>query len=92
MRTARSEFRFCVQCVVFLLNNDLKHALRGPETIAGRALVDVYSSAFLFDGWSLPTKEIRYRVPWPSTMTPKTWMLSRGWRAHGLIHPHAIPG
>jgi REP element-mobilizing transposase RayT len=78
--------------LTYVLNNDLKHALRGPETIGGRAEVDVYSSAFLFDGWSMPTRQIRYRVPWPVTMAPRTWMLSRGWRAHGLLDPRTIPG
>jgi putative transposase len=77
----------------YVLKNDLKHRLRDPsdDVAQGIARIDVFSSAALFDGWSMPTGQVKYRVPWPDEMKPRTWLLDRGWKVHGLIDPRVVP-
>ena len=48
-----------------------------------------YSSGAAFDGW-------RIEVGGPSFIVPvsraRTWLLTRGWRRHGLLDPSETPG
>jgi REP element-mobilizing transposase RayT len=53
--------------------------------------LDEASSAAWFDGWNhwphSPTRQA------PSEVAPaRTWLLSRGWRRHGLVDPAGVPG
>ncbi len=73
----------------YVLLNAARHARR-----AGRALrVDPASSGRWFDGWRRG-KVARGRVAaaQPSVARPRTWLLRRGWRRHGLLDPADVPG
>jgi REP element-mobilizing transposase RayT len=57
--------------------------------------VDPYSSADFFDGWTGGDA----RRPWwlgPDDVAPVAeahfWLLAKGWRRHGTIHPKEVPG
>ena len=60
----------------YVLHNSKKHGLR----IAG---IDPYSSAPWFDGWKEGVQE--RAGPARFVMVARTWLLSVGWRRHGLI-------
>jgi REP element-mobilizing transposase RayT len=57
-------------------------------------VVDPFSSAVFFDGWRAKPyvtalwsfDRVRPVAP------PRTWLLSIGWRRHGAIDPHEVPG
>jgi len=59
-------------------------------------LVDPFSSAVLFAGW----KELEGQPPWrirpdyePLVVTAaQSWLLTAGWRRHGAISVHHVPG
>ena len=63
-----------------------RHGAPPPERI------DEASSARWFEGWRRapgtrePPREARDVAP------PRTWLLSIGWRRHGLIDPAEVPG
>jgi REP-associated tyrosine transposase len=53
--------------------------------------LDVASSGAWFDGWkrSPPTMEMQSQR---DVARPRTWLLVKGWRQHGLIDPAETPG
>jgi len=53
---------------------------------------DEASSGRWFDGWRriLSTREVRVEAR--QVASPRTWLLSVGWRCHGLIDPAEMPG
>ncbi len=59
--------------------------------------VDPYASAVLFTGWH-QRADAHVLMPWPSAYAPlpvacpRTWLLRAGWRRHGLIDMHEVPG
>ncbi len=59
--------------------------------------IDPYSSALAFPDWKeREASPILYRPP-PNylalvTWRPRTWLLREGWKRHGLISIHEIPG
>jgi REP element-mobilizing transposase RayT len=69
----------------YVLLNAKKHGAIDPHMVA----VDVYSSAFLFDGWSIRINWL-WTQPW-ARLRPRTWLLRTGWRAHGLLDPIESP-
>jgi hypothetical protein len=70
----------------------MKCAERGEKV--PKYWVDPYSSGYFFDGWRKP------REPWQkeilragSPTAPATvWLLTTGWRRHGLIALDECPG
>jgi putative transposase len=80
--------------LAYVLNNWRKH--REDRVPAAREWrVDPFSSALSFDGWrdlGVPTTELfpAHYQPLP-VWPPKTWLLSTGWRMHGLIRPTEVP-
>jgi hypothetical protein len=69
--------------LIYVLNNARKHG-------AWRARVpDVYSSASCFDGWKEGSKaaDSCSRI----LARARTWLLSIGWRRHGLIDLLELP-
>jgi hypothetical protein len=86
------------------VRNALRYVLlNARHHMAGRArriaaLFDPASSARWFDGWkSAPPaapsalEPPAGRVP-PSVARARTWLLSVGWRRHGLLEPTDTPG
>jgi len=74
----------------YVLGNGKKHE-RDGRRVRVSAPVDVFTSAPWFDGF-------RESVIWRGlevTVRPvtdsKTWMLTKGWRRHGLLSVHELP-
>jgi hypothetical protein len=68
----------------YVLQNGKKHGA------VPRASIDLCSSAPVFDGWkerpSIPA------TPVVAAVAPaSTWLLSTGWRRHGLLDIHELP-
>ena len=69
--------------IVYVLHNGKKHGCH-------RGGLDPFTSGGTFDGWSnLPIrfgeKDLRLAA------LPRTWLLSIGWRRHGLVRPGDAP-
>jgi REP-associated tyrosine transposase len=75
----------------YVLNNFRKHERRAGRTIAAR-WIDPCSSGVLFDGWRDRNVELVRERPDLGTLPPRTWLLTEGWRKHGLIDVAEIPG
>jgi putative transposase len=80
------------RALAYVLNNWRKH-----REDAGRSCnVDPFSSGWSFNGWKQRAGEVLLWKP-PETYLamvtwyPKTWLLTTGWRQHGLIDFHEIP-
>ena len=88
LRTAR-EVR---NAISYVLLNARKHFVearaRKPEV-----KLDVCSSGAWFEGWRHPPPGERPpSLETEPTALPRTWLLSTGWRRHGLIDPSEVPG
>jgi REP element-mobilizing transposase RayT len=74
----------------YVLGNGKKHERDGRQVRVGAA-ADVFSSAPWFDGYR---ETVRWRGL-EATVRPvtdsKTWMLTKGWRRHGLLSVHELP-
>jgi REP element-mobilizing transposase RayT len=75
--------------LAYLLNNWRHHGEN--RLFPGRAL-DPYATGSRFDGWldppPIPIAEREQLATWE----PRTWLLSAGWKRHGLIATREIPG
>jgi hypothetical protein len=65
--------------LVYVLQNARHHGLR-------RSGVDPFSSGASFDGWEAPIAV----VAGPGARA-RSWLLTLGWRRHGLIRPDEMP-
>jgi putative transposase len=92
--------------LVYVLMNHKKHDVprtlvmtnAGPARDAGViGPLDAFSSAAWFDGWNARASPwfVRLRARLPSenipVARPRTWLLRRGWRRHGLLDPRDAP-
>jgi len=80
--------------LAYVLNNWRRHG-ESTQQLATRWAVDPFSSAVSFDGFrDLDATSIS----WPETyrplpvFKPRTWLLSTGWRRHGLLRTTEVPG
>jgi hypothetical protein len=79
--------------LAYVLNNWRRHNEDERSAAARSAMLDPYSTAIRFTGW----KEVpRFAVPvgyepLPAA-APETWLLRVGWRRHGLVSVHEVPG
>jgi hypothetical protein len=74
----------------YVLQNARKHAAEGRMLAVPQA-IDVYSSAPWFDGFR-ETLQIRgLDVTIRPVTDARTWMLTIGWRRHGLLSVHELP-
>jgi REP element-mobilizing transposase RayT len=82
-RQARNAF-------AYVLNNWRKHR----EDAGKRWRVDPYSSAVSFDGWKHRARPFEWPPGYAALPVkfPMTWLLTDGWRTHGLIDDREIPG
>jgi hypothetical protein len=80
------------RALCYVLNNWIRH---GEHRAVADWYVDPFSSADFFDGFT--NREPR-RPPWlgpddtPPVAGARFWLLTKGWRRHGAIHPRAVPG
>ncbi len=74
----------------YVLNNFRKHEHEAGRTIEA-CWIDPYSSAFRFDGWHEPLAGTKLELE-IGTLPPRTWLLQRGWKIHGLLDPSEVPG
>lgn len=79
----------------YVLNNYRHHAEERGAVLDPRWL-DPFSSAPWFDGWAAPveTSTLPARLlamPRP-TVPPRVWLLTTGWKRHGLIQFNEVPG
>lgn len=96
LRTPREVHR----ALRYVLLNARRHSAVKARTAvrAIHELLDPASSARWFDGWKREKLGTgRARAPRPHTDPPavaraRTWLLSVGWRRHGLLDPAAVPG
>ncbi|HEX6813148.1 MAG TPA: hypothetical protein VF384_16110 [Planctomycetota bacterium] len=74
----------------YVLANGKKHAAEGRE-ISVPGPIDTFTSAAWFDGFR-ETVTVRgiEAIPRPVT-DARTWMLTIGWRRHGLLSVHEVP-
>jgi REP element-mobilizing transposase RayT len=67
--------------LLYVLQNWVKHG-RGQG-------YDPRSSAFWFDGWARPPESAEEK---PLVARGRTWLVTVGWRRHGLLRPDERPG
>jgi len=80
--------------LLYVLNNRRSHdARRGQRDRLPPDGADHYSSGPWFDGWREPPRNRPDdgRGP-PLTVAARTWLLSTGWRRHGLLGLGEVPG
>ncbi len=75
----------------YVVNNARRHgAQRGRSYESG--WTDPYSSAAWFDGWRKQARPVAPSTGPPLVAAPKTWLMRKGWRRHGLLDPAHVPG
>lgn len=74
----------------YVLGNGKKHEQQGREVRVGEA-VDVFTSAPWFDGFRETVRFRGLEVTVRPVADSRTWMLSVGWRRHGLLSIHELP-
>lgn len=76
--------------LVYVLANGKKHAAEGREVLVSQA-IDTFTSAPWFEGFR-ERFEVRglEEIPRP-VADARTWMLTIGWRRHGLLSLHELP-
>ena len=83
--------RYARNVIAYVLGNWRRHhkdIVRG-ELIS--AMLDRYSSAVSFGGWSRRFAMPADYRPLPVS-SPTTWLLRRGWGFDGPLDPYAVPG
>ena len=77
----------------YVLRKCAKHLERRPDPdTVPRAGIDPCSSALWFNGWRDPPPAALLAAP---VAPARTWLLTVGWRKHGLLSRHegpAVPG
>jgi putative transposase len=71
--------------LAYVLKNAHKHGCHGGG-------VDPYSSGGAFDGWKDASSSAATTNGSVPALKPRTWLLARGWKRHGLIDPRERPG
>jgi hypothetical protein len=87
LRTPREVRR----ALAYVLLNARKH-WRERHDVSPPERLDAASSGRLFDGWRRVPGSHEPPPEAPEVALPRTWLLSIGWRRHGLIDPAEVPG
>ena len=74
----------------YVLGNGKKHAAEGREVHVHGA-VDTFTSAPWFDGFIEPFTVRGLEAIVRPVTDARTWMLTIGWRRHGLLSVHEMP-
>ncbi len=75
--------------IAYVLLNARRHLAKAGRGLPRFASIDPASSGRWFGGWRIAVPSVRDP---PAVATPRTWLLSIGWRRLGLIDPAEIPG
>ncbi len=78
----------------YVLLNARRHATKAGAAITNVVRLDPASSARWFDGWrprSMPADDTTISAKRPVALA-RTWLLTTGWRRHGLLDPADVPG
>jgi putative transposase len=78
--------------LAYVLNNWRRHREDESCERAQLAMIDPYSSGLSFDGWNAPPFAVPAGYEPLPVSEPRTWLLRVGWRKHGLIDVHEVPG
>ena len=89
--------RECHRALRYVLLNARRHAVRTRAALATAVRVDPASSGRWFDGWKrergFVTERAQSTLPErPAVARARTWLLTVGWRRHGLLDPADVPG
>jgi REP element-mobilizing transposase RayT len=82
----------------YVLLNARRHASSARTALARAVRLDPASSARWFDGWKRERlkeavrEELTAADGRPAVARAKTWLLTVGWRRHGLLDPTDVPG
>jgi len=74
----------------YVLQNARKHAAEGRMLAVPQA-IDTYTSAPWFDGFRETITVRGLEVVIRPVTSARTWMLTLGWRRHGLLSVHELP-
>jgi hypothetical protein len=77
--------------LAYVLLNARRHLAKMGRRVPAQAIFDPASSGRWFDGWTRPRDPCEVHGPLV-VAAPRTWLLERGWRRHGLISPAEVPG
>lgn len=72
--------------LLYAVGNDRKHCAEAGRKLKPR-WVDPCSSARQLDGWKQ-----RVRLEPGVVAAPQSWLLRAGWKRHGRLDAHAVPG
>jgi REP element-mobilizing transposase RayT len=75
----------------YVLNNWRRHG----EDRGHRGPLDAFASGTSFDGWAGDPRPAPWRIrdeDWLPVVCPSSWLLTTGWRRHGLIAARERPG
>ncbi len=78
----------------YVLLNARRHAAAARAAVATVVRLDPASSARWFDGWKRACRFNRENGVHerPPVARARTWLLTVGWRRHGLLDPADVPG
>jgi REP element-mobilizing transposase RayT len=76
--------------LAYVLMNARRHLAKLGRALPRFARIDPASTGRFFDGWRARVAGARDEPC--SVATPRTWLLAKGWRRHGLLDPSEIPG
>src|SRR5262245_22786967 len=77
------------RAIAYVLLNARRHLAKRGRPVHGRSVVDPGSSGRWFTGWR-GARALQAAGPTP-VAPPRTWLLSIGWRRHGLIDIDEVP-
>ena len=76
--------------LVYVMGNGKKHAAEGREVVVP-APVDTFTSAPWFDGFRETFRVRGLEAIVRPVTDARTWLLTIGWRRHGLLSVHELP-
>jgi hypothetical protein len=79
------------RALAYVLQNGRRHLAKMGRALPHAAALDPASSGRWFSGWNRRFQPASSPLPAP-VAPPRTWLLSIGWRKHGLIDPTEVPG
>ena len=77
--------------LAYVLLNARRHLAKLGRALPRIAQLDPASSGRFFSGWNRRFHPAS-PLPPPPVAPPRTWLLTIGWRRHGLIDPAEVPG